>query len=252
MRRHILLLLFGVVAAIILAGCPDKKPKYPACGKDADCKEGQLCINKKCVQCGKDSDCPAGETCQDNACVAKAECISDDQCEASQVCKDGACRACESNTECGPGGKCEAGECQRAKPCKVDEDCADDEDCIDGRCQQPWKGDIGDKAACKLETVLFLYDQSTVTEAARGQLDTFAGCFRKLSGDPGLYVIGHADESGTEEYNIALSERRSRAVADYLARLGVDPARLRIVPKGESEPTGRGAEADRRVEFEWQ
>jgi hypothetical protein len=66
-----------------------------------------------------------------------------------------------------------------------------------------------------------------------------------------IYLIGHTDTSGTEEYNIALSERRAQAVADYMARLGTDPARMQIVPKGETEPTGLGDDKDRRVEFQW-
>jgi len=69
--------------------------------------------------------------------------------------------------------------------------------------------------------------------------------------DKGVLVIGHTDTSGTEEYNIALSERRAQQVADYLARLGTDPAKLQVVPKGETEPTGNGDDKDRRVEFKW-
>ena len=51
--------------------------------------------------------------------------------------------------------------------------------------------------------------------------------------------------------HIALSERRAQAVADYMARLGTDPARMQVVPKGETEPTGLGDDKDRRVEFKW-
>jgi outer membrane protein OmpA-like peptidoglycan-associated protein len=63
--------------------------------------------------------------------------------------------------------------------------------------------------------------------------------------------MGHTDASGTDEYNIALSERRAQTVADYLARLGVDPAKLQVVPKGETDPSGQGDDKDRRVEFQW-
>ena len=66
-----------------------------------------------------------------------------------------------------------------------------------------------------------------------------------------VLLIGHTDTSGTEEYNIALSERRAQSVADYLARLGGDPAKLQVVPKGETEPSGTGDDKDRRVEMKW-
>ena len=66
-----------------------------------------------------------------------------------------------------------------------------------------------------------------------------------------VFVFGHTDTSGTEEYNIALSERRAQSAADYLSRLGADPAKMQVVPKGETEPSGLGDDKDRRVELKW-
>ncbi|MEM9489910.1 MAG: OmpA family protein [Myxococcota bacterium] len=251
--RQLLLTVLACLALCTMAGCPaDKKPKNAGCQGDKDCKDGQRCVNKICVSCTSDSDCPDGRTCQKGVCMVDApECTADEQCADGEVCKNGQCQACESNGECGPGGRCQDGTCIRPKACKVDQDCADDEDCIDGRCLKPWKRDDTAGLTCQLETVFFDFDQWTVRSDARETLDVLAECMRKLSGDVGLYVYGHADENGTEEYNIALSEQRARAVADYLARLGIDPAQLRVVPKGELEPSGKGVEQDRRVEFEW-
>jgi peptidoglycan-associated lipoprotein len=253
MRYRCLLIAIALgLAAGTLTGCPQKKPKYPACASDKDCKDGQKCVNKTCVQCAEDSDCKDGETCESGACVAKDACTSHEQCPPGQVCEDGACRACENNSECGPGGSCEQGACKRPKACKVDEDCEDDEDCIDGLCLRPWQGSAPEDLSCQLATVYFEFDQAAIPEAQRGALEGNAECILKAPADRNVYVEGHADESGTEEYNIALSDRRARAVADFMARLGIDPARLNVVPKGESEPTGEGEERDRRVEFEWQ
>jgi peptidoglycan-associated lipoprotein len=237
-----------VTGAALLSGCPDKKAKYPVCDGDKDCKGGEHCVAKKCQQCGEDSHCPDGETCKDGACVAKKDaCTDDDQC-GDGVCKNGACTKCESNDECGPGGKCNAGVCDRPKKCSVNEDCADDEDCVDGRCRQPWNETTED--VCEIAVVYFDYDSSAVPPAGRETLADAVECIKK-QGDRNLYIIGHTDESGTDEYNIALSERRASAVADYLARLGIDPARFNIIPKGETEPSGKGDAQDRRVEFEW-
>ena len=58
--------------------------------------------------------------------------------------------------------------------------------------------------------------------------------------------------SCSDAYNIALSEKRGRSVADFLARLGMDPARLRVVPKGEAEASGTDEDSralERRVDF---
>ena len=58
--------LTGFVAFLALAGC-SSKPKYPTCSSEKDCKEGEKCIDRKCVQCGSDADCGAGMECKANA-----------------------------------------------------------------------------------------------------------------------------------------------------------------------------------------
>ena len=245
-------LAVAVALAVVLgalAGCGDKTKKPGSCAADKDCKAGQVCSENKCVECATDSQCPAGKKCSANACVAAAECTKDDQCPAGKVCQAGKCKACAADSECGPGGSCEAGACKRANKCAKDEDCADDEDCVNGFCKKASTAGTTD-ATCTLATVYFGYDQATILQSERDRLDANAQCIEKTKGKQ-VYLIGHTDTSGTEEYNIALSERRAQSVADYLARLGADPARLHVVPKGETEPTGLGDDKDRRCEFQW-
>lgn len=243
----ILAVSFAIVG--LVAACGKKKPKNPTCDSTEDCKNGLVCVDKQCVACATDSNCPDGQRCDSGACVAKPECAKDSDCGDGKVCQAGVCQACASDNECGPGGKCQAGACQRPTACKVDEDCADDEDCVDGYCQKPWQGTTtGD--ACALATVYFGYDDSTVAASERDRLDANSACISKTP-QKSVYVMGHTDASGTDEYNIALSERRAQTVADYLARLGVDPAKLQVVPKGETDPSGQGDDKDRRVEFQW-
>lgn len=206
----------------IAAGC-GTKPKYPACGGDKDCREGEHCVNKQCLQCGDDSHCDEGETCVNGGCVAKKADVEKDP-------DDG------------------------LKPCSVDEDCEDDEDCLDGKCRRPWKDDPPEGVTCQLETVQFGFDQATIPEQARESLGRTATCIKEAPDDRGVYIVGHTDPRGTEEYNIALSERRARSVADYLANLGIDPARFQVLPKGETEASGVDEDSwnqDRRVDFEW-
>ena len=68
-----------------------------------------------------------------------------------------------------------------------------------------------------------------------------------------LRVVGHTDAVGSESYNMGLSEKRAKMVADYLAKEGkIDAARMQIVSKGESAllPEIEGTDArNRRVEF---
>ena len=250
--RPVEVLLIAVLAAVlglVLVGCGDETKKPGSCKADKDCKQGQVCFNNKCVECTEDAQCPKGKRCSANACIAAPECTKDDQCPAGKVCQAGKCKSCATDNECGPGGTCEAGACKRANKCAKDEDCADDEDCVNGFCKRTGGGTPSD-VSCMLSTVYFGFDQATIQESERDRLDKNAQCIEQTKGKQ-VFLLGHTDTSGTEEYNIALSERRAQSVADFLSRLGVDPARMQVVPKGETEPTGLGDDKDRRCEFQW-
>jgi peptidoglycan-associated lipoprotein len=237
-----------VLLALLAASCSDKAKK-PGCKGDKDCKNGLVCSDNKCVECKTNAQCPAGKKCSANACVVAPECTKDDECTGGKVCQAGKCKACASDSECGTGGSCQAGACKRATKCTKDEDCADDEDCINGFCKRAGAGGtVGD--GCTLASVYFGFDDSTIQPSERDRLDANTACLEKTKGKA-VYLYGHTDTSGTEEYNIALSERRAQSVADYMARLGADPARMQVVPKGETEPTGLGDDKDRRCDFQW-
>lgn len=248
------LLLIVAGSGLLLTGCPKKNPKKAGCKGDKDCPKGRYCVDQQCRECRSDTHCGDGKKCRNGACVVAANmCGKDEDCPEDKVCKNGTCTACENHTECGPGGKCNQGKCERAKKCGKDEDCDDDQDCVNGRCARPWKVSTPTNAACTLGTVYFSFDQASIPPEHRKTLDDAATCIKSVKGRD-VYVVGHTDPRGTEEYNVALSERRARSVADYLARLGIDPARMRIIPKGESEARGsseNGYVKDRRVQFEW-
>ena len=245
----------AVAAAVALgcllalaAGCGDSSKK-PGCKSDKDCKNHTVCAAGKCVECIDDAQCGPGKHCSANTCVAAPECMDDKQCPQGQVCQAGKCKACASDAECGPGGACVAGACQQGKPCTKDDQCADDEDCVSGFCRKAGTTS-GPGATCTLSTVYFAFDDASVAASERDRLAANVACIEKTKGK-NVYLIGHTDTSGTEEYNIALSERRAQTVADYMSRLGTDPARMQVVPKGETQPTGLGDDKDRRVEFQW-
>ncbi|MBC3366265.1 OmpA family protein [Pseudomonas sp. SWRI154] len=101
--------------------------------------------------------------------------------------------------------------------------------------------------------VLFDFDQSDLTAAARGQLD---GLVAKLShaNVASIRVVGHTDSVGTDTYNEGLSERRAGSVVEYLLTQGLAPDKLTSEGKGESEPvadneTDEGRAQNRRVEL---
>jgi peptidoglycan-associated lipoprotein len=241
--------MVAMVALVVLAaaGCGDSSKK-PGCKTDNDCPNNRVCAANTCVECKTDAQCPTGKQCSAGACVI-AECKSDQECDG-KVCQAGRCKACATDSECGPDRVCRDGLCGPTKACSKDEECADDEDCVNGGCRKPGAAVNPGDASCMLSTVYFGYDDATIQESERDRLAANVACIEKTQGK-NVYLIGHTDTSGTDEYNIALSERRAQSVADYIARLGTDPARIQVVPKGEIEPTGLGDDRDRRVEFQW-
>ena len=83
--------------------------------------------------------------------------------------------------------------------------------------------------------MFFALDQSDLSEEARGLLQKDTDWMKKWTTTK-VMVEGHADSRGTNEYNLALGERRADAVRDYLVSLGVPTDRITIVSKGEEQP----------------
>jgi peptidoglycan-associated lipoprotein len=86
-----------------------------------------------------------------------------------------------------------------------------------------------------LADVLFDYDSADLSDASRATLDKNAAFLKKWT-SVRITIEGHADSRGTNEYNLALGERRANATRDYLGSLGVDLARIAMVSKGEEQP----------------
>jgi len=107
--------------------------------------------------------------------------------------------------------------------------------------------------AIRLRGIEFAFDKAEVTDASKVVLDTaietIANC-QELR----VKVSGHTDSIGTEAYNEGLSERRARAVRDYLVSKGVSEKRLSAKGYGETQPlasndTSDGRARNRRVEL---
>ncbi len=104
-----------------------------------------------------------------------------------------------------------------------------------------------------LQRVLFAFDQYTLSDQAR---ETLAGNAAWMKANPGAKVVieGHCDERGSDEYNLALGERRALAAQAYLVSLGIDSTRLSTISYGEERPLAAGHDEEawaqnRRDEF---
>lgn len=90
-------------------------------------------------------------------------------------------------------------------------------------------------AAAGLEDVFFQFDSWTLTAEAKESLERDLGWLK--SAPSSLLVIeGHADQRGTQAYNMVLGKKRAMAIRDYLSELGVDPSRLSIISYGKDKP----------------
>jgi peptidoglycan-associated lipoprotein len=90
-----------------------------------------------------------------------------------------------------------------------------------------------------LDDVYFDFDQYSLTQAAQATLAKHA---EWLKARPGAKVMieGHCDERGTVEYNLALGDKRARAVRDFLVSAGVPEGRLSAISLGKERPKDPG------------
>jgi len=100
--------------------------------------------------------------------------------------------------------------------------------------------DIGESSLEPLEPIYFDTDRALLSETAQAKLKRYAEFILEHE-DAGMVRIGgHCDERGSEEYNLALGERRATVVAKYLKNLGVPASRLQTYTRGEMQPAYPG------------
>jgi peptidoglycan-associated lipoprotein len=110
-----------------------------------------------------------------------------------------------------------------------------------------------DRAALAANTVHFAYDSAVIRSSEQANLQAVAAA---LTADTTtkLSIEGNCDERGTDEYNRSLGERRALAAREALAKLGIDPMRVRTISYGKDKPVDPGHDeaawkANRRDDF---
>lgn len=221
-----------LVVVVALAGC-GRKPTGGKCDSDKDCAAqegfGKVCVQGRCQECSKDVDCPAGFSCRDNKCAPRAE--------------------CDDTRPCGDGLMCQGGKC-------VTDPEAAAREAARRKAEEDARRSAEQRVSCQLEPVLFDFDAATLRPEARDTLGRDADCLKQMKGKK-VSVEGHADERGTNEYNVHLSQRRAESVLRFLVNLGVDGGALSPVSYGEEQPVCTESSEDcwrrnRRVELKAQ
>ena len=106
-----------------------------------------------------------------------------------------------------------------------------------------------------VKPVFFHYDASDLSEEANLTLEGNVGWLTRPENlSVRLLIEGHCDQRGTEEYNLALGDRRAQAVLGYLVEHGVDPSRVMVLSLGEERSfdqrqTEEGWALNRRAHF---
>jgi peptidoglycan-associated lipoprotein len=102
--------------------------------------------------------------------------------------------------------------------------------------QEDLVANVGDR-------VFYAFDRSDLTPEDQGTLDRQSAWLGKYASN-NVQIAGNCDERGTEEYNIALGQRRANAARDYLVAKGVAAGRITTISYGKDRPTALGSNED--------
>ena len=117
------------------------------------------------------------------------------------------------------------------RTCSSDLDCGERQLCIRSQCVDITPG----LPECSTERIHFDFNQADIHPDETAKLQRVGRC---LKADHALHVTieGNADERGTEDWNLALGDKRATAVENYLEQLGVSKAQLKTVSYGKDRP----------------
>ncbi len=104
-------------------------------------------------------------------------------------------------------------------------------------------GDSDASSAGGLSTVYFAFDAANLDSSAKATLKANSE-FLKANTSVDVQVAGHCDERGGIQYNLALGEKRAKAVKDYLVAMGVAKNRIATVSYGKEKPLAFGHDED--------
>lgn len=91
------------------------------------------------------------------------------------------------------------------------------------------------------EDIHFAFDSYVLSPEAQKILDKKVAWLRKHP-DIKIIIEGHCDERGSNEYNLALGERRANSAKEYLVNAGIDPDRIHTISYGEERPLALGSD----------
>jgi peptidoglycan-associated lipoprotein len=110
---------------------------------------------------------------------------------------------------------------------------------------------VEDTSGCPINPVYFAFDADLLETAARNEIERNVRCMRERNIES-VHLTGHCDPRGTEEYNLALGDRRAQGVRQFVISLGIAADKVTASSMGEEMAQGMDEAAwsrDRRVDF---
>lgn len=129
--------------------------------------------------------------------------------------------------------------CASKKPANNQDGAATGADGANAGLSLELNGDSDNGKAGGLQTVYFGFDSSDLDSDTKTAVQANAD-YLKANANVDVQVEGHADERGGRQYNLALGERRAKAVRDQLVALGVESKRISTVSYGNERPKAEG------------
>ncbi len=226
-----------ICGALMLLLTPACGPSYPDCATDEHCKDqGQYCVNASCKQCRDDSNC--GNACTICSTSYSCQrivgcCQSDADCSPGRCWKDpnnpgvtgtcgGECKAGHPGSQCPDGQICQNGSC--VPFCTSDDTCPPGHKCLNGTCVM---------SQCSLVPVYFDFNESSIRLDQEDRVRTNSECINAANYN--VRVQGHCDERGSDEYNLALGQRRANTLVRAYKRFGVKTG-INTISYGEERP----------------
>ena len=110
---------------------------------------------------------------------------------------------------------------------------------------EPQTADVFEECTRQLQPVFYDFNRSDIREDQIAALQNNAQVLKSPTcGTVTVLIEGHCDERGTDEYNLALGERRADSAKEYLLTLGIPDNRLSTLSYGESRPFAQGSNED--------
>src|SRR4030066_940192 len=101
--------------------------------------------------------------------------------------------------------------------------------------EEPIPAAVEEKKMLELKDAFFDFDKSLIRDDAKSPLQN-NGEFLRANKNTKIVIEGHCDERGTNEYNLALGQRRAESAKRNLTNLGIDASRLSTISYGEERP----------------